>query len=232
MPSRPSVRLPAIVTATLLCLLALAASAGTVALYAQPQPGVSAGIPAPGDWPMFLYDNRRQNYNPHEFALSPSTAPYVRLKWKAHVTDGAMVASPAVVGDTAYVGAWDGFMYAVNLNDGSTRWQVDLGTSASELVACKPQTAGISSGAAVRDGVVYVGGGAEHFYALRADTGQPVWRLFTGESSPEDAHYNWASPLVAGGRVYSGIASFCDHPFVRGFMFSASAADGSDEKRA
>jgi outer membrane protein assembly factor BamB len=143
-----------------------------------------------------------------------------------------MVASPAVVGDTAYVGAWDGFMYAVNVNDGSTRWLVDLGTSASELVACKPQTAGISSGAAVQDGVVYVGGGAEHFYALRADTGQPVWRLFTGESSPEDAHYNWASPLVAGGRVYSGIASFCDHPFVRGFMFSAGAADGSGEKRA
>jgi outer membrane protein assembly factor BamB len=189
-------------------------------------------MPAPGDWPMFLYDNQRTNYNPYEFALSPSTAPNVHLKWKAHVTDGAIVASPAVVGDTAYVGAWDGNMYAVNLNDGSTRWQVPLGTSASDLVACKPQTAGISSGAAVYNGVVYVGGGADHFYALRADTGQPVWRLFTGESSPEDANYNWASPLVANGRVYSGIASFCDHPFVRGFMFSANAADGSDEKRA
>ncbi|HEX8217943.1 MAG TPA: PQQ-binding-like beta-propeller repeat protein [Chloroflexia bacterium] len=229
---RPRVPVPAIATATLLCLLAMTASAGTVNLHAQPQPGAAPGMPKPGDWPMFLYDNQRQNYNPHEFALSPATAPYVRLKWMAHVTDGAMVASPAIVGDTAYIGAWDGLMYALDLNDGSARWQVPLGTSASELIACKPNSAGISSGAAVDNGVVYVGGGAEHFYALRADTGQPVWRLFTGESSPVDGNYNWASPLVAGGRVYSGIASFCDHPFVRGFMFSAGAADGSDEQRA
>jgi outer membrane protein assembly factor BamB len=189
-------------------------------------------MPSPGDWPVFLYDSHRTNYNPHEFALSPSTAPHLRLKWMVHVTDGAMVASPAVVGDTAYIGAWDGLMYAIDVNDGSTRWQVPLGTSSSELIACKPPSAGISSGAAVHNGVVYVGGGAEHFYALRADTGQPVWRLFTGESSPVDGNYNWASPVVVGDRVYSGIASFCDHPFVRGFMFSADATDGSDEKRA
>src|SRR6476646_3889328 len=97
---------------------------------------------------------------------------------------------------------------------------------------CRPNNVGITSAAAVADGRVFVGGGADYFYALDAASGRPIWDLFTGSSKPDDGYYNWASPLVAGGRVYSGIASFCDRPLVRGYAWSADAATGAGEQRS
>jgi outer membrane protein assembly factor BamB len=212
-------------------LLLLAVLVGGFAAWARPAahaaPG--AGQPGPADWPMFLNNPERQSWNNGETALSPKTAPALRLRWKKEL-GGALVASPAVAGDTVYLGAWDGKEYALNTADGSIRWSIFLGTTSASPQVCKPDHAGVTSGAAVADGRVYVGGGADNFYALDAATGRPVWALFTGDSRPENGAYNWASPLVAGGRVYSGIASFCDRPFVRGFMWGADLADGKNAR--
>ncbi len=206
-----------------------------IAIAALPTPHLqaqtAAGRPGPGDWPMFLHDSLRQAWNSDETALTPATAPQLRLRWKAN-PGGMLIASPAVVGDTVYQGSWDGNEYALNTADGSVRWNTDLGTTSTPSNQCHPDYAGVTSGAAVADGRVYVGGGAEHFYALDAATGTAAWSLFTGEGGADGGHYNWASPLVAGGRVYSGIASFCDHPLVRGFAWGADAATGANEQRA
>ncbi len=211
-----------------LCVFALAASQLPVRLSAQSR----AGVPGPNDWPMFLYDPQRQAWNEGETALSPATAPHLRLKWKAVISGDILAASPSVVGDTVYIGSWNGFEYALNTADGSVRWKTDLGVTASTEPNCIPGNAGVSSSAAVGNGRVYVGGGADYFYALDAATGQPVWRLFTGDAPPKDGSYNWASPLLDEDRVYSGVASFCDRPFVRGYMWSANAGTGADEQRA
>ena len=220
------VRRPALAVLTLIVSLWGAPGAGPAAARGT---APAAGQPGPGDWPMYLNTPDRQAWNAGETALSPATAPALRLKWQADL-GSILAAPPAVVGDTVYAGSWDGYEYALNTADGSRRWRTFLGTSGYPGY-CKPSAAGITSGAAVSNGLVYVGGGATDFYALDAATGQPAWNLFTGDSSPEGGHYNWASPLVVGNRVYSGIASFCDRPFVRGYAWSADAATGQDEQR-
>ena len=229
MPVSPTTRQRITRGALLLSATLFAALALTPTNRLQAQ--TAAGQPAAGDWPMFLHDVQRQAWNSDETALSPTTAPQLRLRWKV-APGGLLAASPAVVGDTVYQGSWDGNEYALNAADGSVRWHTDLGTTSTPNAQCHPAYAGVTSGAAVAGGRVYVGGGAEHFYALDAATGTPAWSLFTGEGGAEGGHYNWASPLVAGGRVYSGIASFCDHPLVRGYAWSADAATGSNEQRA
>lgn len=44
------------------------------------------------------------------------------LKWK-FTTHGAVVSTPAVVGDTAYVGSNDHHLYALNVATGAVRWK-------------------------------------------------------------------------------------------------------------
>ncbi len=216
--------------ALLLLLLAL----GMLGLPAPPaalRAQATVGVPGPGDWPMFLNNPERQNWNADETALSPATAPHLRLKWKVQLGP-ILAAAPAIVGDSVYIGSWDGYEYALNTADGSVRWKAFLGATGTPPNLCKPNAAGITSGAAVDGGRVYVGGGADQFFTLDAATGQGIWTMFTGQSGAEGGHYNWASPLVADGRVYSGIASFCDHPLVRGYVWGADASSGANARRA
>lgn len=66
-------------------------------------------------------------------------------------------ATLAVVGGTVYVGSWDGYEYALDEATGVQKWRTYLGIT--QVSNCTPPSAGISSGAAVQNGVVYVGGG-------------------------------------------------------------------------
>ena len=82
---------------------------------------------------------------------------------------------------------------------------------------------GITSTAAVMPdpvtgtSTVYVSG-ARYLYALNAATGALVWKTEIGPPSlaNPDAYYNWSSPTVAGGHIYVGLSSSCDHPLIRG----------------
>src|SRR5579859_1523260 len=64
------------------------------------------------------------------------------VKWRFN-TGGRVIASPAIVGQTAYVGSTDGKLYAVDLGHGSLRWKLATG-------------ARITSSPAVDHGTVYV----------------------------------------------------------------------------
>jgi outer membrane protein assembly factor BamB len=68
-------------------------------------------------------------------------------------TAGRIIASPAIVGQNAYVGSTDGKLYAVDLGHGSLRWKFTT-------------QARITSSPAVADHVMYVGGGDGDLYAL------------------------------------------------------------------
>src|SRR5205085_3497637 len=50
-----------------------------------------------------------------------------------------------------------------------------------------------------------------------------------GDTSPDGGAYNWDSPAVFNGRVYTGIASFCDDPFVQGKLWALDARTGTLE---
>src|ERR1700749_4777907 len=53
---------------------------------------------------------------------SPGVPQPIKLKWQFH-TDGQVVSSPAVTGDTVYVGSTDHFLYAIDRNSGAQKWK-------------------------------------------------------------------------------------------------------------
>jgi outer membrane protein assembly factor BamB len=86
----------------------------------------------------------------------------------------------------------------------------------TNVPGCYPPAAGITSGTAVQNGVVYVGGGDDYWCALDANTSKILWKIYTGDNSPTGGHYNWSSPLLYNGYAYIGIASFGDCPLAQG----------------
>lgn len=92
-------------------------------------------------------------------------------------------ATPVVVGGVVYLGAYDGWVYALDLATGQLRWRA--------------QTDGpIIGSVLVEGGVVYVGSSDGYLYALDAQTGQQVWQPFATKGSI------WSTPVAAGGTLY------------------------------
>lgn len=182
------------------------------------------------NWPSYMYDGARSGYNAGESRLSPDNVKNLKLLWKQKLGDGNIVAAqPIVYSGTVYVGSWDGILYALNTEDGALRWKKDLGRTTSKQ--CTPNTAGASSAPALIKDALYIGGGDDKLYALNPSTGDTLWTFKTGDNSETGGAYNWVSPLVYKGRVYTGIASFCDKPFVNGQMWGLNAATGAMEQQ-
>ncbi len=71
------------------------------------------------------------------------------------------------MGGVVYVGSWDGYEYALDATTGRMKWKTFLGIT--NVPGCYPPAAGITSGTAVQNGVVYVGGGDDYWCALDAN---------------------------------------------------------------
>ncbi len=103
---------------------------------------------------------------------------------------GVTESSPLVVRDLVYVGSWDHHVYALDLDNGKTRWTYDTGEE-------------IDSSAAYADGMVYIGGNDGHVFAFNAWNGNLMWRA-SSFSRFGRREYFYATPAVAYGRVYIG----------------------------
>lgn len=119
----------------------------------------------------------------------------VGLQWRFD-TDGSIIATPTVQGDTIWIGGSDGRLYALDRLTGRVRWRTDLG-------------APIASTAAVAGGRVIVGTRDGRFHGLASSTGRRLWRLETGPDLPfpwgrESGDLWTASPVVAGSVVVVG----------------------------
>ena len=93
--------------------------------------------------------------------------------------------SPAVANGVVYVGARDGFLYAIGAEDGKLRWRVDHKVS---WVITSP---------AVDEEMIYAGSSDAHFTQALDSSGKERWRF--GADVPV-----WSSPAVAGALVYFG----------------------------
>jgi outer membrane protein assembly factor BamB len=164
-------------------------------------------------------DNVERSGASSESVLSAANAPYLDQKW-TYDTGATVASSPAIVGNSVYVGSWNGFEYALNATTGSVLWKTFLGKD--DDPACYPPDLGVTSSAAVSNGVVYVGGGDSYWYALSAATGAVLWDLFTGPSTENGGNYNWSSPLIYGNYAYIGVASNCSGPSVQGKLLKVS----------
>ncbi len=134
--------------------------------------------------------------------------------------------SPAVAGGSVYVGARDGFLYAIDRATGTQRWRHDhkvswvnsspavsgglvyAGTSDGRFIQAVDTATGterwranaqstVWASPAVDSALVYVGEGDGTMYALDKRTGKEAWRYRVG-------HRLFSSPLVHDGRLYFG----------------------------
>jgi outer membrane protein assembly factor BamB len=92
-----------------------------------------------------------------------------------------------------FIGSFDGYFYALDASTGAQKWRYRTG---EDPVIHNQE--GITSSAAVVDGVVYFGCRDSHLYFLDAETGQRTWEFFAGGG--------WISnsPAVTKGKVYFG----------------------------
>ncbi len=195
-----------------------------------PDAKVPASTPlGPDDWPMYLHDPFHSATNPNDTAISIANVSTLALDWSHQLTNvppiaSAIVTSPTVVGNTVYIGAWDGNFSALNATSGEVIWHDYLGQTNSTNTVCKHAPRGITSAAAVVHGVVYVSGGGNYTYALNATTGAQIWSYKVGNI--DNGNYNWGSPMIYGGYEYLGVSSDCDSPLVRGALLQLNLTTG------
>lgn len=110
----------------------------------------------------------------------------------------SIISSPAVTDSAVYIGSRDGHLYAIDAAKGTLRWRV----------AHDGGSWSISSPAFDENAVYDASSDARFIHALRASTGERLWRLTT----PGPV---WSSPALAGGNLYIGDGSGTIHAIDR-----------------
>src|SRR5881296_936001 len=201
------------------------------------------------DWPMYGRDLKHTFTNAGS-AINTGNVALLTPAW-SFMTADAVSASPAVVDGVVYIGAWDGFFYALDAATGALKWsfQVDCDPAVQPIPAQCPggpslpadrvTTDGglITSSAAVVDGRVYFGGG-KTMYALNAADGSLVWKtVLCGNpeapacaSDDNDPTRIFSSPAVFKKKVYVGYTPDGENGY-RGGIVVLRARDGKIRRR-
>ena len=186
-----------------------------------------AVIPVAGranhDWPKYCADLGMTGQARSETRISPSTATTLNLLWQKTLP-GPIASSPTVVSGRVYVGDWSGNEWELDAATGSVIASANLGTTTAPQ--CNPPTLGITSAPAVDRGAIYLAGGDDSFYCLDATTLQTKWKTKLGDNSAQGGYYGWCSPSPLGGRIFQGISSNCDDPFVDGQVVAMDESTG------
>jgi outer membrane protein assembly factor BamB len=175
-------------------------------------------------------------------SVNPANAGSLKAAWSFQEQppvgkgqpQGGFSASPTVADGMVFIGSETGNFYALQESTGQLVWQRTLdyeqvggngncrnarGITGTATVAPDPRTGSLTVYAA----------GARYLYALDAATGVLEWKALvgpTGSAAVRGAYYNYASPTVAGGRIFMGVSSSCNNPFVRGGIQSFSQQAG------
>lgn len=157
------------------------------------------------DWPMWGQNIARTFTYPCDTELSVDTVAGLGQEWFLNTLD-VVTASPAVVGDDAYVGDWSGRFYAVDLGSGEPRWTVDTDVHEGAFFGQIVSSAAVTD-LAEGDQLVLFGGG-KTLYALDAQDGEERWRheLDPG-GDPFSPIQVETSPVVVDGMVLFGFDS-------------------------
>ena len=226
-------------------VVAAAASAcGLVAALIGTGAGPVAAQPDPSGWTTFLYDTGHSSYNAGATAFTPSSASLAIPAWQwvtpPSPNDGSntLFASPTVANGVVYIGAEDGYFYAVNEADQTELWSDFLGLSEPAPKSCVKNAKGITATATVANDpvtgtpTVYVNAPDGNLYALDAQTGAVIWKgLVDTPSTTRNDYYAWSSPLVANGKVYVGVSSDSDCPLIPGGLVAFDQSTGAQVAR-
>ena len=149
---------------------------------------------------------------------------------RPHPAWAGIYSSPTVYDGVIYIGARNGYFYAINESTGAKIWSRFIGYQPDKT--CGPEgftsTATVAPDPTSGKPTVYVYGATGYLYAMNAATGANVWppAVVAIPSSTESNYYAWDSPLVRGGKIYVGISSGCDDPLVRAGLDSFNQTTG------
>jgi outer membrane protein assembly factor BamB len=197
----------------------------------------SAGATSFVNWAGYLYSPDHTSDNLAATTITPANAASLKILWKfkpsaAPISGlGGFYSSPTVYNGVVYIGARNGYFYALDEATGTVIWQRFIGYvpkitcpaagfSSTDTVAPDPTT-GIPT--------VYAYGATGYLYAMNAADGTDVWppAVVAVPSATQNDYYAWSSPLVFGGNIYVGISSECDNPLVRAGIKEYSQATGA-----
>ena len=195
-----------------------------------PTPGLanSATAPAAGaDWPMWGGDLGNQRYNRAETSITSANVQQLALKWSFAFPDTMVAANePIVIGDTVYIGSWNGHVYALSALTGQLRWDFFDGITGKNVP--------VRASLVVIDQLVIFGDMAGRVFAVNQADGSLAWLNDKIELHPY--RQITGSLLAYGDRVYvpmssaeEGAASKPDYACCtfRGSLTALNARDGS-----
>ncbi|HEV2722191.1 MAG TPA: PQQ-binding-like beta-propeller repeat protein [Thermoanaerobaculia bacterium] len=208
-----------------LALVTLVAAADPDSLDPNPHlRRVESAAPGPG-WLKYCGTDSMSGTPVGHSSITTSAISAMSLAWQTKL-GGTIASAPSVLRNRLYIGDWSGNENLIDVQTGKILKTVNLGQT--HAPQCDPQTLGITSSAAIVNGRVYVAGGDDAFYALDGNTLRILWRTSLGDNSATGGYYGWSSPTVIGNRVYQGVSSNCDDPFVQGRLVALDTATGKE----
>lgn len=132
---------------------------------------IAASAASPADWPVFHGNPGLTGYSEVELPDQPEVLWTFTLEQKI-----PFKASAVISGKFVYAGAFDNFLYCLNIDDGKKIWSADLGGS-------------IEGTSCVSDGIVFTGSHDTNIYAHDALTGKELWKVKTGDAIKGGPNY-------------------------------------------
>ena len=212
------------------------ASAGIAGALAAGLLGAGGGTAAGttfANWPQYLYSPAHASANTAATAITPANAASLTRAWQFTPGTGGFLSSPVVYNGVIYIGAKNGYFYALDEATGAVIWKRFIGVVPK--LTCGKQgftaTATVAPDPATGNPAIYVYGATGYLYAMNTADGTDVWppAAVAIPSTTVNDYYAWSSPLVTGGNIYVGISSQCDVPLVRGGLDEFSQASGALE---
>ncbi|PKL76333.1 MAG: hypothetical protein CVV27_10810 [Candidatus Melainabacteria bacterium HGW-Melainabacteria-1] len=116
------------------------------------------------DWPMFQRDAG------HSGAVEDAPRPPLKQKW-AFATEGRLITPPSVLGGIVYFGSRDSRVYALGLEDGAKRFDIEL------------EQGGIHSALTLTESLIFAGKAEPYYflYAWNRANGETLWSRQSGE---------------------------------------------------
>ncbi len=191
------------------------------------------------NWPQYLYTASHTSDNQAATTITPANAATLTPAWTFKPAAAPIAgltgfwSSPTVYDGVIYIGARNGYFYAISETTGSVIWKRFIGyvTHKTCGAAGFTSTATVAADPGTGQPTVYVYGATGYLYAMSAASGADVWSpaLVAKPSATKNDYYAWSSPLVLDGNIYVGISSQCDNPLVRAGLDSFSQATGALE---
>jgi outer membrane protein assembly factor BamB len=216
-------------------LVAVLAAAITLMLW----PVYAAAGQAFINWNRYLYSPAHSSNNVAATAITPSNAAQLTMQWTFQPPSApsglaGFFSSPTVHNGVIYIGARNGYFYAVNETTGAVEWSRFIGYVTHKTCGKQGFTSTATVAPDPTTGVltVYVYGPSGYLYAMNAKDGSDVWppAVVAIPSTTKNDYYAWSSPLVSKRSIYVGISSQCDVPLVRAGLDVFNRSTGALER--